>query len=323
MIISKTPLRISFVGGGTDINTYYKTGYGAVVSATINKYVYVTVHKRFDKTIRVSYTKTEIVERVEDLQHDIVKACLQMAGIRDSIEITTVGEVPAGTGLGSSSSLTVGLLNALYAYKGITLSAQEMFEKACEIEIGILKQPIGKQDQAAAAFGGINYIRFNADESVERERLWLPDAVFRSLERKLMMFYTGIQRSAGDVLTEQKKNTPSSLATLDYMRDQADALRIIAKEQQVFSNRFPMMLHEGWMKKRSIAGSISNDAINGLYEKALHAGAMGGKLLGAGGGGFLLLCCEESKQQALREQLGLKELDFHFGNYGSRIVYFG
>ncbi|MDD3921268.1 MAG: GHMP kinase, partial [Eubacteriales bacterium] len=307
----------------TDIDSYYRTGYGAVVSATINKYVYVTVHKRFDHSIRVSYTKTETVNRVEDIQHDIVRACLQMAGITEGIEITTIGEVPGGTGLGSSSSLTVGLLNALYAYKGVTLSSQEMLERACDIEIGILKQPIGKQDQAAAAFGGINYIRFNADETIERERLWLPDTVFRSLEHKLMMFYTGIQRSASTILTEQKKNTASKLATLDFMRDQADELRIIAKEQEVFSNRFAEMLHEGWLKKRSIAGTISNDTINQLYDRAIKAGAMGGKLLGAGGGGFLLICCEESKQQAVREALGLQELDFHFGNYGSRIVYFG
>ena len=171
MIISKTPLRVSFAGGGTDLQSYYQTGYGAVVSMTISKYIYVTVHQRFDDSIRVSYTDTEIVDCVEDIRHSIVRECLKMVDIEKGIEITTIGEVPAGTGMGSSSTLTVGLLNALDANKGIQLSAEELLRRACKIEIEVLKSPIGKQDQSAAALGGINYIRFNSDESVERERI--------------------------------------------------------------------------------------------------------------------------------------------------------
>ncbi len=322
MIISKTPLRISFVGGGTDIGAYYKTGYGAVVSATINKYVYVTVHKRFDKSIRVSYTKTEIVDSVDELKHDIVRSCLRMVGIEDGVEITSIGEVPAGTGLGSSSSLTVGLLNALFAFKGYTLSSQELMEKACEIEIGVLKQPIGKQDQAAAAFGGISYIRFNADESIERERIWLSDIACKGLERKLMLLYTGIQRSAETILSEQKHAIPSKLDVLDFMRNQADELRSVLIDDEGFGDKFAAILNQGWMKKRSITTNISSSSINELYERARRTGAKGGKLLGAGGGGFLLLYCDEDKQQALREELKLSELDFRFSVYGSRIVYF-
>lgn len=323
MIISRTPLRISFVGGGTDIDTFYRNDYGAVVNATINKYIYVTVHKRFDSSIRVSYTKTEIVYHAEDLKHDIVKACLQMAGIKDGIEITTIGEVPGGTGLGSSSSLTVGLLNALYTYKGEQLSTDELLKKACQIEIDVLKSPIGKQDQSAAVFGGINYIRFNSDESIEHDKLELTDSDYKALERRLMMFYTGIQRSANEVLTEQKKKTPTRLETLRSMRDQADEMRELLLHKENICDQFAAMLHAGWQKKRSITEEISNSVIDELYAKALDAGAMGGKLLGAGGGGFLLLYCEEAKQQHLREALGLKELDFGFTRYGSSIVYFG
>lgn len=322
MVISKTPLRISFVGGGTDIDTYYKTGYGAVVSAAINKYLFVTVHKRFDNAIRVSYTKTEVVTSIDALQHDIVRACLQMVGIESGIEITTIGEVPGGTGLGSSSSLTVGLLNALYAYKGISMAAHELAQRACEIEINVLKAPIGKQDQSAAAFGGINYIRFNADESIERQQIVLPEIPCRALERKLMLMYTGQQRNANIVLTEQKKKTPSRLDILDYMRDQADKLHKVLLSSENFHEQFAQMLHDGWQKKRSITQEISNTEIDKLYESALAAGAKGGKLLGAGGGGFLLLYCDEQYQDRVRQALKLKELDFHFTRYGSRIVYF-
>ncbi|MDD3920521.1 MAG: GHMP kinase [Eubacteriales bacterium] len=323
MIISKTPLRIGFVGGGTDIDAFYSTGYGAVVSATINKYIYVTVHKRFDSSIRVSYTKTEVVDRVEDLQHDIVKACLQMVGIKEGIEITTIGEVPAGTGLGSSSSLTVGLLNALYAYKGVTLSAKNLMERASEVEIGILRSPIGKQDQCAAAFGGMNYFRFEADETVNRQQLVLPELTCRTLERKLMMLYTGHQRSANGILASQKEKTPASMDTLIQMREQAEAMRKLLTGTEDFYEDFAAMLHDGWMKKRSITGEISNSAIDDLYDRARQAGAKGGKLLGAGGGGFLLLYCDEKDQSRVRQTLGLRELDFYFTRYGSRIVYFG
>lgn len=321
MIISKTPLRISFAGGGTDMQSYYQTGYGAVVSMAISKYIYVAVHRRFDDSIRISYTDTEIVDCVDEIQHSIVRECLKMVGIPRGVEITTIGEVPAGTGLGSSSSLTVGLLNALYAFIGVQLSANELMERACQIEIQILKSPIGKQDQSAAAFGGINYFKFHKDETVTREKLWLSDSATRTLEHNLMVFYTGMQRDANVILAQQKKDTASKLAVLDCMREQANELRTMLLQNNVGPD-FGRLLHEGWLKKRSVTGSISNSRIDELYETARKAGAVGGKLLGAGGGGFLLVYCEEPYQKSVQEALGLQRMYLHIARYGSRIVYF-
>jgi len=291
-----------------------------VVSAALNRYIYVTVHKRFDSSIRVSYTKTEIVEDTESLRHEIVKACLQMLDIRNGIEITTIGEIPAGTGLGSSSALTVGLLSVLYAYVGKKTSADELFQKACEIEIDILKSPIGKQDQAAAAFGDLNYYRFHADGAVERKPLGLPAEDQKRMESKLVLFYTGQQRSAAEILTEQKRQIDAKTAVLDFMRDQADELYELLKTEG-FTPRFGEILHEGWEKKRSIAAAISSSVIDELYQSALAAGAVGGKLLGAGGGGFLLFYCDEDKQENLRNALNLRQLPFCMDHNGSRIVY--
>lgn len=218
MIITKTPLRISLFGGGTDLKEYYKTGHGSVLNMSIDKYIYIIVNPKFDNSIRVSYSKTENVNRIEDLQHPIVKECLQMVGITGGIEIISIADIPAGTGLGSSSCFTVGLLNALYTYTGRTLSSEELAKKACEIEINILKNPIGKQDQYACACGGINYFRFNQDETVNRERICLNPKDLQKLNRKLMMFYTGNTRSANTILTNQKANTKSKLDILHLMR---------------------------------------------------------------------------------------------------------
>lgn len=321
MIITKTPLRVSFAGGGTDIEAYYRHSYGSVVSTGINKYVFITINKRFDDTIRVSYSKTEIVSSVEELKHDIVKACLRMTGITRGIEITSISDIPSGTGLGSSSSFTVGLLNALYTYSGEQLSAEELANKACEIEIEVLKHPIGKQDQYAAAYGGINNFSFNADGSVIRNKLILSERDLLMMNRKLMMFYTGIRRSANGILEQQCKDTANKIKTLDYMRDQADVLADILRTKG-FNKEFASVLHNGWLKKKSIVQEISNSDIDNIYNKALRAGALGGKLLGAGGGGFILFYCDEDKQQAVRDAIGLRELDFRIARYGSRVVYF-
>ncbi|MCM1541799.1 MAG: GHMP kinase [Blautia sp.] len=321
MIISKTPLRISFAGGGTDIDSYYKTGYGAVVSAAINKHVYVTVHRRFDNSLRVGYTKTEIVNHADELEHDIVKACLEMVGIDNGVEITSIGEVPAGTGMGSSGALTVGLLNALYSHVGKRLSSYELMEKACQIEIDILKQPIGKQDQAAAAFGGLNYFKFRADGSVGQERIELSQEDFKKLESRLLVFYTGQTHSAGAILREQKSSTGSHLKTMDEMRDQADQLKEKLMKDG-FGAYFGGMLQQAWERKKLLSSGISNLEINRMYDSGIQAGALGGKLLGAGGGGFLLFYCEEDKQEQLRKALGLQQLYFRVARYGSRVVYF-
>ena len=320
MVITRTPFRISFVGGGTDLKSYYQTGYGAVVNATIDKYMYITVNKRFDDSIRVSYSTTEIVNRVDDIRHDIVREALKMVGIEKGIEITSISDIPAGTGLGSSSSFAVGLLNALYTYIGQQRSAHELAEKACKLEIEILGHPIGKQDQFAAAYGGLNYFRFNQDESVEYKPIKLSAADYAAMDGQLSMWYTGIQRSADSILKKQSEDTAVKLAVLDAMRQQADEMQreLCANG---YSDSFAHALHQGWEMKKSITGAISNGTINTLYERAMQSGAKGGKILGAGGGGFLLFCCEPENKAKLAESLGLQELHFRFTNHGSRVVF--
>ncbi|MBR6676350.1 MAG: GHMP kinase [Clostridia bacterium] len=320
MIITKTPLRISFTGGGTDLPDYYLKNGGAVVSAGINKYIYITINKKFDNRIRVSYSKTEIVDEVEELNHEIVRECLKLVGIKGGIEITSISDIPSGTGLGSSSTFTVGLLNALYTYVGHRPSAKELAEQACNVEISLLRHPIGKQDQYAAAFGGTNFFEFNKDETVSRKKVYLSDTDARKMRQKLVLFYTGMRRSADGVLTEQKKNTESKLEVLDYMKNQAyDMYRSLTTEG--FTKSFGDALHQGWMKKQSLASGISNPEINELYEKALNNGAVGGKLLGAGGGGFLLFYCDEQYQEDLEKAIGLRRTEFHVSQSGSRVIF--
>lgn len=321
MIITKTPFRVSFVGGGTDINDYYRTGFGAVVSVAINKYMYITVNKRFDDAIRVSYSVTEIVNEIEELKHDLVKECLHMVGINKGIEITSIADIPSGTGLASSSCFTVGLLNALFTYTGRQISSEDLARLACDIEITILKHPIGKQDQYACACGGINFFKFNADESVERERIILNEWELREMNYKFLLFYTGIRRNADDILKCQKKETNVKMSRLDEMRNQA----VKVKDKLLtdgFGEWIASELHEGWIRKKSLTGSISNPLIDDLYIRALEAGASGGKILGAGGGGFLLVYCDEEKQNEVRKAVGLKEIEFKISPYGSRVVYF-
>lgn len=321
MIITRTPLRISFTGGGTDLPAFYKNGYGAVVSTSIDKYIYITVNKRFDDSIRVSYSQTEIVNHVDELKHDIARECLRMVGIPGGIEITSIADIPSGTGLGSSSSFAVGLLNALYTYVGERLSAGELAKRACQIEINVLGHPIGKQDQYAAAYGGVNYFTFERSGDVQREKILVSDNDLRNMNRKLMMFYTGIRRSADGILSRQSQETKNKMEVLMFMRDQANRMRD-GMVQKGFTPDFAKMLDEAWQKKKSITSGISNPEIDELYQKAISAGAAGGKLLGAGGGGFILLYCDEPYQPAVREALGLRELDFEISLNGSRVVYF-
>lgn len=325
MIISQTPFRISFVGGGSDLKEYYKNGFGAVVSTTIDKYVYITVNKRFDNTIRLSYSKTETVDHVDDLQNDIVRECLKKVDITKGIEITSIADLPSGTGMGSSSSFCVGVLNALYAYKGVYKTREDLYKEACEIEIDILKNPIGKQDQAAAAFGGFNYIKFNSDETTEVEPIICSRETKKALSDSLMLFYTGITRSASAILSEQKENTMSKK---DYM-DNIVALNIPFKEvlsSGINLGRIGHLLHEGWTLKKIMASTITNDLVNQGYKTAILNGALGGKLLGAGGGGFLLFYVEEQNKLKVKtalENIGLKEMKFNFDPMGSRIIFIG
>ena len=321
MIISKTPFRISFVGGGTDIADFYTEHGGAVVSAAINKYMYITVNRRFDDSIRVSYSETEIVDSVDEVKHDLVRECLKLTGVDHGIEITSVSDIPKGTGLGSSSVFTVGLLNALYLYQGIQMSALDLARLACHIEIEVLGSPIGKQDQYAAALGGINFIEFKKDGSVDRERIHLSLGSYKKSDRKLMMFYTGGERSANSILASQKSQMKNEdkVATYLKMRDQAYDMRDWLRDGE-FGHHFADNQRDGWEMKKTLAGDISNGWVNECYEKAMEAGALGGKLLGAGGSGFLLFYVPESCQSAVRKALGLKELYCAFSSYGTRII---
>ena len=323
MIISKTPLRVSFAGGGTDIRDYYKTGYGAVVSSAIKKYVYVTINKRFDDDIRLSYSKTEIVDSVDKIEHGIAREALTKVGITSGVEITTVADIPSrGTGLGSSSAIAIGLLNALYAFKGHRASPKKLAEEACEIEIERLGEPIGKQDQYIAAFGGLQHIKFNADETVTLDPVICPPKTKRDIENHLMLFYTGKTRKASDVLAEQRRNSDANTETLDKMRNQAERLFHDLTSLQV--DKLGQALREGWELKKSLARGISDSDLDKLYEKAIVAGAIGGKITGAGGGGFLVLFVPPEKQRAVRGALPrLKEIEFKIEPQGSKIIYVG
>lgn len=321
MIITRTPFRVSFVGGGSDLREFYsKNGYGAVVSTAINRYMYVVIHPYFHDKIRVKYSKTEDVETIDEVQHPIVRECLKKVQIERGIEIASFADVPAGTGLGSSSAFAVGLLNALYAYKGKMVSKERLAREACEIEIDILNEPIGKQDQYATAYGDINYIRFNKDETVNVSPILLTESTKRRVESNLCLYHVGGERRAGDVLTEQKNNISieAKFQNLKKMVMLADELRETLYEGKV--DAVGGMLHKGWLYKKELASMISNDNINNLYTKAMKYGAIGGKLLGAGGTGFLLIYSEDHEN--LKKHLGCKVLPFSIDREGTKVIFY-
>ncbi|MBL8026601.1 MAG: GHMP kinase [Fibrobacteres bacterium] len=321
MIISRTPFRISFTGGSTDLKSFYENEFGAVVSTTINKYIYITVNKRFDHTIRASYSKTEIVESADEIAHPIIREALKLTGIKNGLEITSIADIPAGTGLGSSSSFTVGLLHALYAYSGKYVSAKDLAIQACNIEINILKEPIGKQDQYAAAFGGLNLIRFNVDDSVFVDPVVMSRDRHRELSQNFLLFFTGIQRSASNILKKTENRQIENKPFKSQMRDMSLELSEKLRSGESL-NIIGDFLHRGWELKRQLSNEISNEFIDSCYAKALEAGAMGGKILGAGGGGFLCLYATKDKHASIRKALAdLREIDFEFDYQGSKIVY--
>lgn len=324
MIISKTPFRMSFAGGGSDLKTYYQHGYGSVVSTTINKYIYITVNKRFTDKIRVGYSKIEEVKNIEDIEHNLVREALKLLGITNGgIDIVYMSDLlPAheGSGLGGSSSLIVGTLNALHAYKGENVSAETLAREACKIEIEILGHPIGKQDQYAAAYGGFNHIKFNADESVFINPVIFKKEVIEELNNRLLLFYTGINTRSDTILTEQRKKTKDNLNILDKMVELSEELLDELKYGNIAC--FGEILHKGWIYKQKLASNITNPIINSYYQKAREAGAIGGKILGSGGGGFLLFYTEGKNQDNVRKDLSdLKELSFKFEPEGSKIIY--
>lgn len=321
MIISQTPYRVSFVGGGTDLPAFYRREFGAVLSTAIDQHMYVTIHRRFEPTIRVSYSKTETAETIDEVHHDLVREAMRCIEIDEPLEITTIGDVPAGTGMGSSSCLTAGLLNALYAYRGQVISRQRLAEMACKIEIDILKKPIGRQDQYAAVFGGLNYIRFNSDDTVDVEPVPCKPETLEELERRTLLLYTGQTRDANEILKQQSGGTADRMPILRQMRDLADEMRL-ALAGPGDLDAFASLLHSGWELKRSLGFGISFQRIDEWYEAARRNGAHGGKLLGAGGGGFLLLMAPPWRHRAIREALGRpRELTFRIARHGSRNIF--
>ncbi len=321
MIITQTPLRISFFGGGTDLREYYEREPGWVLSSTIDKYIFVVIKERFDDKIRVGYTRTELVDDIDELEHELVRECLRRTGITRRVEVSTMADIPSeGSGLGSSSTVTVGLLNAMYTYLGTPKDQATLAREACEIEIDVLHKPIGKQDQYIAAFGGQRFIRFCPDEQVEVETVAIDPQLARRLNQNLMLFYTNVARKAESVLSEQRQNTADRMDVLREMRDMAVYGRQYLCEGRL--DDFGRMLHEAWLLKKQLASKISSSVIDELYATALDAGALGGKIAGAGGGGFLMLYCPRERQDAVRSALcDLPELPFHLERDGTKVIF--
>ncbi len=320
MIIAQTPLRISFLGGGTDFPGFYRSEGGCVVSAAIDKYIYVIIKQRFDEKIRVGYTRTEMVDSLDDVQHELVRESLRLTGITRQVEVATMGDIPSeGSGLGSSSTVTVGCLNAMYSYLGEPKDAERLARDACHIEIETLGKPIGKQDQYIAAYGGLRFIEFGPGESVRVHRLKVSENAYARLSQHLLLFWTGISRSASSVLGEQKNNISERLDTLRQMK----ALAVRARqclEADAFDELGEMM-HAGWQLKKGLASGITTSVIDEMYTAARSAGAMGGKITGAGGGGFLLLYVPRQRQDSVRSALSrLRELPILLEPDGAKII---
>lgn len=321
MIITQTPLRISFLGGGTDFRDYFLQEEGWVLSCAIDKYIYVTIKERYDDRIRVGWTKTELVDDLDELEHELVRECLRKTGITKRVEISTMADIPSeGSGLGSSSTVTVGLLNAMYTYLGTPKELETLAREACEIEIDILHKPIGIQDQYIAAYGGRRFFRFCRSGCVEVEQVRLEPDQIRRLNRNLMLFFTGVTRSASTVLNEQVQNISSRLPILHEMKRLAQEARTRLEAGEF--DALGCLLDEGWQLKRQMASKVSNTSLDDLYNRARRAGALGGKITGAGGGGYLLLYVPAQQQDNVRAALKeLPELPFNLEPDGSKVIF--
>jgi D-glycero-alpha-D-manno-heptose-7-phosphate kinase len=323
VIISKTPLRVSFAGGGTDLPDFYGEHGGAVVSTAIDKWIHVVVAPRFEGDLRISYSRTETVPTASEVEHELVREALRLTGLPRGLDVVTLADVPSqGTGLGSSSAVTVGLLNALYAYQGVFRSPTALAEEACHVEIDVLGKPIGRQDQYASALGGFNFIEFMPrGGGVRVAPIVCPPQTLERLHRSLVLFYTGRQRAASDVLGEQREAIVegSVTETLIGMRDLAHELREMLGQGDV--DGVGSLLHRNWELKRSLVAGVSDAQVDGWYERARNAGASGGKLLGAGAGGFLLIMAAPERQAEVRAALAdMREVPFHFAARGTEIA---
>ncbi len=321
MIIVQTPLRISFFGGGTDFPSFFMEEGGCVLTSAIDKYIYVTVKERFDNKLRIGYTQTEMVDNIDQIQHELIREALRTTGIHSGLEITTMGDIPSeGSGLGSSSTVTVGALNALYTYLGEIVSAEKLAREACSIEIDTLKKPIGIQDQYIAAYGNLRFLDFLPDGQVNIEKVLLDTESRRALNDRFLLFFTGVSRRAGNILREQKENIKDRIPVLREMK------QMVYEARKVLTNcdfdAFGLLMHESWKLKKRLADTITNDNINDLYELARRSGATGGKITGAGGGGFLLLYVPYEKQSAVRNALcELQELPFRLESDGTKVIF--
>lgn len=321
MIIVQTPLRISFFGGGTDFPDFFRKEGGCVLSSAIDKYIFVTIKKRFDRKLRIGYTQTEMVDDLDQIHHELIRESLRLARIDRGVEITTMGDIPSeGSGLGSSSTVTVGALHAMYAYLGEIVPAERLAREACEVEIEILKRPIGIQDQYIAAYGGLRFFEFLPNGQVTAEKIQLSLEAQRSLNNNFMLFFTGMSRNSSTILKEQVGNLKDRLNELRELKYMAHEARC-AIETGDF-DELGVLLHQSWELKKRLAGTISNGQINEMYESARGAGAIGGKIAGAGGGGFLLLYVPIEHQNKVRTKLnGLQELPFRLEADGTKVIF--
>ena len=326
MVIARTPMRISFLGGGTDYPDYYRRNGGMTLATSIDKYTFITVKKLpwyFDHKIKVHYSTLERCDSLDELKHTSVRECLRHMGIEKEIEIHYAGDLPARTGMGSSSSFTVCLLHALHALQGKFVSNSELARLAVRLEQNVMRERVGSQDQYSAALGGLRLLKFNQDDSIEHNPVVMAPGRLDLLQSHLMLFYTGLTRTAHEVLDEQMEKTKSGALDSD-LKKLGDlvpqAVQILCSDQSL--DGFGELLHEGWVLKRGLSSQIASDQIGTWYEKALGAGAIGGKLLGAGGGGCLLFYVPSEKQVSVRNALpDLCEIPFRFDQVGSTIVY--
>jgi len=315
---------MSFVGGGSDLPVFYRKFGGAVVSTAIDKFVYVTVNKKFDERIRLSYSKTEEAKSVDKIKHPLVREAMQLLGVRGGVEITSIADIPAkGTGLGSSSSFTVGLLNALHAFANRYASAEQLARESCAIELERCGEPIGKQDQYAAAFGGFNFIEFYPDDTVSVEPIICERRTLQQLQANTLVFYTGITRSASTLLKAQRDAVESGKQKQKALRKMVDLARQLKVQLQKNNvHAFGEIIHENWELKRSLTSGVSNDQIDDWYQRARKAGAVGGKLLGAGSGGFLMFYAPPDRHEAISRALAdLRRIDLQFEAQGSKIIF--
>ncbi len=321
MIITQTPLRISFAGGGTDLPAFFELHGGAVCSSAIDKFVYCIVKERFDDRIYINWSKKEIVDSVDQIEHDLVREAMRKVGVSKGVEISFLSDIPSeGSGLGSSSTVTVGVLHALYVYLGETPTAEQLAREACDIEIHRLGKPIGVQDQYIAALGGLRHFQFGPGKEIKTVPVNVSRGALEDLDNILMLFFTGKTRQADGILAKQKANLVAKADTLREMVRQADEVRQLLETGDV--NALGPLLHRGWEAKRRMTdGATSNSELDEMYERAVKAGCLGGKIAGAGGGGFFLLCVPSDKRQAVRHALSnLREMPFHLERGGSRVI---